>query len=57
MEVGAVAQVAARLGRPWAAIKAVTDEANGDSAGDFHANLVRAARVAGQAVERLIAMI
>lgn len=57
MEVGAVAQVAARLGKRWAAIKAVTDEANGDSAGDFHANLVRAARVAGQAVERLIAMI
>ncbi|RYD42416.1 MAG: purine phosphorylase [Sphingomonadales bacterium] len=57
MEVGAVAQVAARLGKPWAAIKAVTDEANGDSAGDFHANLVRAARVAGQEVERLIAMI
>lgn len=57
MEVGAVAQVAARLGKPWAAIKAVTDEANGDSAGDFHANLVRAARVAGQEVERLITMI
>ena len=57
MEVGAVAQVAARLGKPWAAIKAVTDEANGDSAGDFHANLVRAARVAGQAAERLIAII
>lgn len=57
MEVGAVAQAAARLGKPWAAIKAVTDEANGDSAGDFHANLVRAARVAGQAVERLVAMI
>ncbi len=57
MEVGAVAQVAARLGKPWAAIKAVTDEANDDSAGDFHANLVRAARVAGQEVERLIAMI
>lgn len=57
MEVGAVAQVAARLGKPWAAIKAVTDKANGDSAGNFHANLVRAARVAGQEVERLIAMI
>ncbi|RYD42422.1 MAG: purine phosphorylase [Sphingomonadales bacterium] len=56
MEVGAVAQVAARLGKPWAAIKAVTDEANGDSAGDFHTNLVRAARVAGQAIERLIAI-
>ena len=57
MEVGAVAQVAARLGKPWAAVKAVTDEANGDSAGDFHANLVRAARVAGQAIERLIVTI
>lgn len=57
MEVGAVAQVAARLDKPWGAIKAVTDEANGDSAGDFHANLLRAARVAGQAVERLVAMI
>ena len=57
MEVGAVAQAAARLGKPWAAIKAVTDEANGDSAHDFHANLVRAARVAAQEVERLIAAI
>ena len=57
MEVGAVAQVAARTGKPWGAIKAVTDEANGDSAGDFHANLVRASRVAGQEVERMIAMI
>ena len=57
MEVGAVAQVAARLGKPWAAIKAVTDEANGDSAGDFHANLVRAAHLAGREIERLIAAI
>ncbi|HEV7311540.1 5'-methylthioadenosine/S-adenosylhomocysteine nucleosidase [Sphingopyxis sp.] len=57
MEVGAVAQVAARLGKPWGAIKAVTDEANGDSAGDFHANLVRAARTAGQEIERLVAMV
>ena len=57
MEVGAVAQVAAKLGLPWAAIKAVTDDANDDSAGDFHANLVRAARAAADEVERLIAMI
>ena len=57
MEVGAVAQAAVRLGRPWAAIKAVTDTADGDSAGDFHANLVRAARAAGQEVERLVAML
>ena len=57
MEVGAVAQVAARLGLPWAAIKVVTDEANDDSAGDFHANLVRAARTAAREVERLVATI
>lgn len=57
MEVGAVAQAAARLGKPWAAIKAVTDEANGESAGDFHANLVRAARMAGREVERLVALL
>lgn len=57
MEVGAVAQVAARLGKPWAAIKAVTDEANGDSGNDFHANLVRAARLAAAEVERLVAML
>jgi adenosylhomocysteine nucleosidase len=57
MEVAAVAQVAARLGKPWAAIKAVTDEANGESAGDFHANLVRAARLAAQEVKRLVAAI
>ena len=57
MEVGAVAQAAARLGKPWAAIKAVTDEANDASGGDFQANLVRAARMAGQATERMIAML
>jgi len=55
MEVGAVAQAAARLGKPWAAIKAVTDEANDESAGDFHANLVRAAGLAAREVERLVA--
>ena len=57
MEVGAVAQVAARLGKPWAAIKAVTDEANGDSGNDFHTNLVRAARLAAGEVERLVALL
>ncbi|ALJ16106.1 5'-methylthioadenosine/S-adenosylhomocysteine nucleosidase family protein [Sphingopyxis macrogoltabida] len=57
MEVGAVAQAAARLGKPWAAIKAVTDEANGDSGGDFQANLIRAARLAATEVERLVATI
>ncbi len=57
MEVGAMAQAAARLGKPWAAIKAVTDEANGASGGDFQANLLRAARTAGVEVERLVAML
>ena len=57
MEVGAVAQVAVRLGKPWAAIKAVTDEANGDSGNDFHANLVRAAGLAAAEVERLVMML
>ncbi len=57
MEVGAVAQVAARLGKPWGAIKAVTDDANDASGGDFQANLLRAARAAGQEVERLVAML
>ena len=55
MEVGAVAQVAARLGKPWAAIKAVTDDANGDSGGDFQTNLTRAARMAASEIERLVA--
>ena len=57
MEVGAVAQAAVRLGKPWAAIKAVTDEANGDSGGDFPANLLRAARTAALGVERLVTML
>ncbi|MBA3941213.1 MAG: purine phosphorylase [Sphingopyxis sp.] len=57
MEVGAVAQAAMRLGKPWAAIKAVTDDANGESGGDFQANLRRAARLAAQEIERLVAMI
>jgi adenosylhomocysteine nucleosidase len=54
MEVGAVAQAAARLGKPWAAIKAVTDEANDASGGDFHTNLRRAARLAAGEIERLV---
>jgi adenosylhomocysteine nucleosidase len=57
MEVGAVAQAASRLGKPWAAIKAVTDEANDASGGNFQANLQRAARTAGISVERLVAML
>jgi adenosylhomocysteine nucleosidase len=54
MEVAAVAQATEALGLPWAAIKAVTDGADGESAGDFNANLKRAARKAAKAMERLI---
>jgi len=54
MEVAAVAQVAVMLGLPWAAVKAPTDAANGDSAGDFHANLTAAAARAARAVEALV---
>lgn len=54
MEVAAVAQVAARLDLPWAAIKAPTDEANSESAGDFHANLRAAAARAAAGVEMLV---
>src|SRR3546814_1444754 len=56
LEVAEVAQAAMQLGKPWAAIKAVTDTADEGSSRDFHANLVRAARSAAQAVERLVAM-
>lgn len=54
METAAVAQAAARMNVPWAAIKATTDNADGESAGDFQSNLKRAARIAAEAVERMI---
>jgi adenosylhomocysteine nucleosidase len=53
MEVAAVAQAAEALGLSWCAIKAVTDDADCQSAGDFSANLKRAARKAGEAMEAL----
>lgn len=55
METAAVAQTALRLGVPWTAIKATTDNADGESSGDFQTNLQRAARMAATAAERLIA--
>jgi adenosylhomocysteine nucleosidase len=55
MEVAAVAQAAEVLGLPWAAIKAVTDGADGMCADDFNANLRKAARKAAEAVEKMIA--
>ncbi|CAN5120705.1 hypothetical protein BH09PSE3_BH09PSE3_20380 [soil metagenome] len=57
METAAVAQAAGRLGLPWAAIKATTDDANSESAGDFNANLARAAGLAAAALERAIALL
>jgi adenosylhomocysteine nucleosidase len=55
METAAVAQAASRMDIPWAAIKAVSDYANGNSAGDFQANLKYAARLAAEATQRMIA--
>lgn len=55
METAAVAQAAARMDVPWAAIKATSDNADGNSSGDFQANLKRAARQAAEAMERMIA--
>lgn len=57
METAAIAQAAAVFGLPWAAIRAVSDDADGSSAGDFQANLEAAARDAGAAAERLIALL
>ncbi|MDB5702089.1 MAG: purine phosphorylase [Sphingomonadales bacterium] len=57
METAAVAQAAGRLGLPWAAIKATTDDANGESAGHFNANLARAAALAAAALKRAIALL
>ena len=54
MEVAAIAQAAEALGLPWCAIKAVTDEADGESAGDFSTNLRAAARKAAEAMERVL---
>jgi len=57
METAAVAQIAALLEIPWAGIKAVTDGANSDSSGDFHANLERAANRAADEAARFIELL
>ncbi|MBN8829435.1 MAG: 5'-methylthioadenosine/S-adenosylhomocysteine nucleosidase [Sphingomonadales bacterium] len=57
METAAVAQYAEKFDLPWAGIKATTDDANHESAGDFHANLLAASRRAAEAMERLIALL
>lgn len=55
MESAAVAQVAATFGLPWGGVKAVTDDADGNSAGSFQDNLLRAAKEAARACEAAIA--
>ena len=55
METAAVAQAAARMDLPWAAIKATTDNAGDNSGSDFQSNLKRGARTAAAAAERMIA--
>ena len=57
METGALAQVARRLNLPWAGIKATTDDANGESVGDFQPNLLLAARRAAEEAEKAIAQL
>lgn len=57
METAAVAQIAALLDIPWAGIKAVTDGADGNSSGDFHANLERAANRAASEAARFIELL
>lgn len=57
METAALAQYASVIGLPWTGIKATTDDANHDSAGDFHSNLLAASARAAQAMERLIGLL
>ncbi len=54
MESGALGQVAARLGVPWAGIKATTDDCNTNSVDSFHTNLVAASERAAAAMERFL---
>lgn len=55
METSAVAHVASRTRLPWCAIKATTDDADENSAANFHTNLAIAARAAASAAEAFIA--
>ena len=57
METAAVAQFAAAVGLPWAGIKATTDDANHESAGDFHANLLAASARAARTMEQLLSLL
>lgn len=54
METGAIAQVAAAHDIGWAGIRAVSDDADEASAGNFKKNLDRAARTAAREASRLV---
>tara|TARA_R110000772_G_scaffold49100_5_gene112220 strand:- start:2302 stop:2994 length:693 start_codon:yes stop_codon:yes gene_type:complete len=57
METAALAQMAKLLDLPWAGIKATTDNANGESSGDFHTNLEAAAKRAADAAAEFLTLI
>ncbi|MEH6758090.1 MAG: purine phosphorylase [Parasphingorhabdus sp.] len=57
METAALAQMAKLLNVPWAGIKATTDNANGESSGDFHTNLEVAAKRAADAATEFLTLI
>lgn len=54
METGALGQFARQVARPWIGIKATTDEANQDSAADFHTNLRIASNRSARAMEQVL---
>ena len=56
METGAIAQVAALFGIPWAGLRAVSDGADARGAIEFETNLGRTAILAAQAAERFVAL-
>ena len=57
METAAVAQTANLLGIPWIAIKAATDDADGDGADSFTVNLAAAASASAHATEQALALL
>lgn len=57
METAAIAQVAALYGKPWAAIRTVSDSASTGSADEFRQNLVDAAAAAAQHADRVVKLL
>lgn len=54
METAAIAQVADRMGMPWGAIRAISDEADDSGVTNFQKNVARAAANAARQIERLV---